>query len=460
MFLFRVGSWLRSIAPRIRGSSVWFRHGSFTPSEDETGWARSKTTSDGHLLALVVLLKCNQRLGYFPKLADVPDAVVSYVRSMLGVADSVVAGHESERTLWRHREFVRTRLGVVYEPARVRAVAEKAIRAAALTKDNPADLINVALEELVRQSCELPGYTTLDSMTTSIRAEVNSGFFATVANRIPITDRARMARLLLVDPVARRSEFDRLKTPAKAASLGKFRQRLDHLAALDSLGATEVWLEGVPLGKVGHFAGEARVTDVADLRKYSEDKRLTLLVSMIHVLRTEARDEVCDMFCKRISAIHKRGRERLDELREQHRAESERLLGVFGDVLGAAREVVGPADVPDDGDGVPVASGAGVFERAGQLMLQVLDAGGGVERLSTAHEAVAAHHDNNYLPLLERFYRSHRKSLFTLVDSIEPWRAFDLDRGRHRGSDEFLEQATGGNCSRVLSGVVPTLSSW
>ncbi|MFD0360088.1 DUF4158 domain-containing protein [Nocardia sp. GCM10030253] len=101
-------------------------------------------------------------------------------------------------------------------------MAEKAIRAAALTKDNPADLINVALEELVRSSCELPGYTTLDAMTTSIRTEVNSGFFSTVANRIPITDRARMARLLLVDPVARRSEFDRLKTPAKAASLGKF----------------------------------------------------------------------------------------------------------------------------------------------------------------------------------------------------------------------------------------------
>nr|WP_235264081.1 Tn3 family transposase [Nocardia seriolae] len=270
---------------------------SFTPSEDENAWARSKTTSDGHLLALVVLLKCYQRLGYFPKLGDVPDAVVTYVRSTLGVAESVVAGHESERTLWRHREFVRTRLGVVYEPARVRAVAEKAVRAAALTKDNPADLINVALEELVRQSCELPGYTTLDAMTTSIRTQVNSGFFSSVAGRVPITDRARLARLLLVDPVSRRSEFDRLKAPAKAASLGKFRKRLEHLAALDSLGATEVWLAGVPPGKVGHFAGEARVTDVADLRTYGEDKRLTLLVSLIHVLRTEARDEVCDMFC-------------------------------------------------------------------------------------------------------------------------------------------------------------------
>ncbi|WP_433357382.1 hypothetical protein ACQP25_24525 [Microtetraspora malaysiensis] len=37
-------------------------------------------------------------------------------------------------------------------------VTEAAIRKAVQSKDNPADLINVALDELVRQRCELPGY--------------------------------------------------------------------------------------------------------------------------------------------------------------------------------------------------------------------------------------------------------------------------------------------------------------
>ena len=46
----------------------------------------------------------------------------------------------------------------------VRQIAEQAIRKAVQAKDNPADLINVALEELVRARCELPGYTTLDAM--------------------------------------------------------------------------------------------------------------------------------------------------------------------------------------------------------------------------------------------------------------------------------------------------------
>jgi hypothetical protein len=42
-----------------------------------------------------------------------------------------------------------------------------------------------------------------------------------------------------------------------------------------------------------------------------------------------------------------------------------------------------------------------------------------VEQLSAAHEAVAAHHGNNYMPLLERYYKSHRPVLFALVDAIE-----------------------------------------
>ena len=68
---------------------------------------------------------------------------------------------------------MRERLGVRYDAARVREVAEQAIRAAVQTKDNPVDLINVALEELVRLRCELPGYTTPDTMAAGIWAEVN-----------------------------------------------------------------------------------------------------------------------------------------------------------------------------------------------------------------------------------------------------------------------------------------------
>lgn len=273
-----------------------------------------------------------------------PVVVVAHVRGQLGLAEDVAAEADAQRTGKRHRQFVRDRLGVKYTPATVRAVAEAAIRKAAQSKDNPADLINVALDELLRQRCELPGYTTLDAMTAAIRAEVNGGMFTTVAARPDRMERARLERLLWVDPATRRSEFDRMKDSAQAATLGKFRNRLAHLAGLDALGPTEQWLDGIPPGKVAHFAGEARVTDAADMRKVlNGDKRLTLLISLVHECRTAARDEVVTMFCKRMAALHKKGRERLEEIQAANRAETERLIGVLGEVLAAAREATTPA---------------------------------------------------------------------------------------------------------------------
>lgn len=131
---------------------------------------------------------------------------------------------------------------------------------------------------------------------------------------------------------------------AQAASLIKFKTRLKFLRHLDALGPTEDWLEGVPPGKVAHFAGEAKVTDVADLRKVlAEDKRLRLIISLLHTVRTSTRDEVVTMFCKRMAAIHKKGRDQLEALCEAHRAESERrggqasLYGVGAQTLVAAR---------------------------------------------------------------------------------------------------------------------------
>lgn len=398
----------------------------FTPTLDEVTWARGKTQSDVHRLALVVRLKCYQRLGYFPKLDIVPSVVIDHVRAALELPEDVEAETDADRTAKRHREFVRKYLGVKYEASKVRSVAEAAIRTAVQTKDNPADLINVALEELVRASCELPGYTTLDAMAATIRTEVNTGFFEMVAARPERAERARLDRLLVVDPATRRSEFDRTKVPAQSATLGKFKARLAHLQALDAIGPTEVWLDGVPPGKVVHFAGEAWMAGVDDMRKTGDAKRVTLLISLVHQQRIAARDEVVTMFCKRMAALHKKAKERLDELREASRAETERLIGVLGDVLAGAREATAPPETSTGGDedkSPAPAADAGVdgevAERAGRSLLKTLESAGGLAQLSAAHEAVSAYHGNNYLPLLERFYRSHRPTLFALVDALE-----------------------------------------
>ena len=49
------------------------------------------------------------------------------------------------------------------------------------------------------------------------------------------------------------------------------------------------------------------------MRKCGDAKRVMLLISLVHQQRIEARDEVVTMFCKRMAAIHKQGKEQRAE---------------------------------------------------------------------------------------------------------------------------------------------------
>jgi hypothetical protein len=95
----------------------------FTPTAGEVGWAREKTQNDQHLLALVVWLKSYQRLGYFPRLDEIPVAVLDHVRGLLGLAGEVELAHDADRTAKWHQGLVRAFVGVKYSAVKSKMVA-------------------------------------------------------------------------------------------------------------------------------------------------------------------------------------------------------------------------------------------------------------------------------------------------------------------------------------------------
>ena len=148
----------RTAYPRFkRFLSARELHVFYTPQLEEIAWAKSQVRSAEHLLALMVQLKCFNRMGHFPSLDDVPDVVVAHIRRALGLGEDVAAVYDSDRTRKSHRTLIRRRSGVVSDMPAARAVAAAAIAEAAARKNDPADLINVALEKLVEGSFELPG---------------------------------------------------------------------------------------------------------------------------------------------------------------------------------------------------------------------------------------------------------------------------------------------------------------
>ena len=61
-------------------------HVFFTPAADEAAWARERTESPEALLALVVDLKCFQKMARFCSREEIPQAVTDHVRHCLGLA--------------------------------------------------------------------------------------------------------------------------------------------------------------------------------------------------------------------------------------------------------------------------------------------------------------------------------------------------------------------------------------
>jgi Domain of unknown function (DUF4158) len=146
-----------------RLTSARVLHVFFTPSEDEAAWARERTETPESLLALLVDLKCFQRMARFCSREEIPHAVTDHVRHCLGLAPETEPDHGADRTMRLHRGLVRKRQGATRDPRRARALAAAAIREAAQVRNHPPDLINVALERIIEASLSsrrTPRWTT------------------------------------------------------------------------------------------------------------------------------------------------------------------------------------------------------------------------------------------------------------------------------------------------------------
>jgi hypothetical protein len=60
---------------------------------------------------------------------------------------------------------------------------------AAQVKDHPADLINVAIEDLVRQRYELPAFSTLDRLVGRVWALDHARLFRLILGRLSNDER-------------------------------------------------------------------------------------------------------------------------------------------------------------------------------------------------------------------------------------------------------------------------------
>ncbi len=128
----------------------------YTPTEGELELAERSSKGEPARLGFLVLLKTFQRLGYFVALRDVPRCVVEHIghdRGMLIVPET--ADYDDSGTRRRHAKIIRQYLRVKSFDETARVILSTVVRLAAERMEDLADIINVAVEELIRASREL-----------------------------------------------------------------------------------------------------------------------------------------------------------------------------------------------------------------------------------------------------------------------------------------------------------------
>lgn len=374
----------------------------FSLEEDELEWVKTKSSSAALRLGLAVLLKCFQQLRYFPPLDEIPSSIVDHIRAFFGYSDRVQLDYAIKNTLYRHMTAVREYLQVTptYGQAATAAAQEIAYAAAELL-DQRVDIINVVIDELVEQRFELPAFRTLDELAERTHTEVQGRIFSTVFSRLSTECLESLSTLLQTDTLQRRqSEYNDLKKSAKRSTRKHLEMLVDHLAWLESLGNMGGVFAGVPETKVRHFAAQAQAFDVSELRECSEPKRYTLMLALIHRMQVRARDQLSEMFLRRVATIHKRAKEELEQIQSKQRGQAERLISTLDQVLAILERE------PDNAT-------------AGGEIRDYLAPDGGINQLRLSCAQVQATSGNNYLPLVWKHFKSHRAVLFRLVDLLD-----------------------------------------
>ncbi|HEY8741622.1 MAG TPA: Tn3 family transposase, partial [Chloroflexota bacterium] len=178
--------------------------------------------------------------------------------------------------------------------------------------------------------------------------------------------------------------------------------------------------------KIADFAGEAAAADVGVMQDMAGGKRIALLVCLVQTARVRTRDDVADMFCKRMAATSvQHAKTALAELQERHKALSEYLIASYKDVLEA---LAAPGEGP------------GTEEAAGRLARSAVAAAGGFGAQLADIEAVSAYHGDNAVPLVERFYRPNRSAMLQLVRTLD-LQATSADRSVLEALDHVVAHA-------------------
>ena len=131
----------------------------FSPGYADRQWVLTVARTPRSQVAVLVQLLAFRAVGRFLTVEDIPASVVEYVAREFKVrantAVRLTNSKYSARTWYRHQDVILAYLGVMAWGDQAQQLAESTMMKMAEARTDPADLINAAVDALVRHRFEL-----------------------------------------------------------------------------------------------------------------------------------------------------------------------------------------------------------------------------------------------------------------------------------------------------------------
>lgn len=374
----------------------------YTPTSEDLAYVRKHRRRKIDQLALLVHIKLTQRLGYFLKSADIPNKIIVHI------SERMKAGYITKKQLSRFdtggsrtrikvlvRDYLNIRL-IENNEASTLLFKELSIEASE-RKHELADIINVVIEELVKQRYELPGFSTLVKQAKSAKKQVNNQYFKQTQGKLGQELSIDLDKML--SNTGSKTRWDAIKREVRKPTNKEVKSYLQHLKWLQGLVERLPCMTFLPLTKKHHYTLEARSLDAFHLREMKPAKRYTLMVLLIQSKLSQSLDDVAGIFKRKMNKMHQTAETRLIEYHQEHTQRTEKLISQFRNVLKTYGD--------DDVDFQPSLDDIrnAMSEEPSVLLAEC--------------EEHLAYAGNNYYPFILKPYQSQRAQLLNCLELLD-----------------------------------------
>lgn len=376
----------------------------FTPTEDETTFAKSEVKGDLNVFSFLIYLKTFQALNYFPMVDEIPISLIRHMKEILHIRKKIKPEFK-ERSITRYKKSIRNYLNIISDRDIILELTNDAVSEYEPTLENIEDVFNAVLEKLIKNNCELPAFSVLERSIKSKQNEINNRIFKTVSDNLSKENKD------LIDNILKSTDnyftrFNYIKERPKSPSLNHLKELKENYLYLKSINIGQGIINLIPPAKINKFTTLAKSLDASEIKRISDDKRYTIMICFIYKSYVKTGDDLITMFVKRIGKMHTKAKDDMKNTLENQRSKTENAVNILHKILITSQDLKG-SNFEDN-------------------IKSIIEKSGGYSNLLSDCEVLTAYHNNNYYPLLPKRFKSHRKTLFEIV-KILPIRSSSKD---------------------------------